>query len=316
LVVLSLFVLVNSEFVYTSSQALKHYKYHKLSNAVISEKKLSEPGEHQFTLTRPEGERTYFIWIPQSYDGSASFPLHISYHGLGDYCQDFGHSTGLLDLSETHNYLFAYPCGWPSLMGNAWNAGTCCLNPSTIDDVGFTRDMVDQISQNYKVQLDRVFVSGFSNGAMMAEILGCEAADLIKASASVAGVVELNPGNDEGLAKCTSDYATFNKYVSTVNIHGNLDLLVPWTGDAILGFPDIPTNFAQWGFRNGCEGKPIQTFQVGSFSNQRYVSCNDSSIVEVVLNNGGGHEWPFGQDFDSSNYIVAFFENVTATVTF
>jgi poly(3-hydroxybutyrate) depolymerase len=36
--------------------------------------------------------------------------------------------------------------------------------------------------ENFRVNQSRVYVAGFSNGAMMAEILGCEAADVFAVS--------------------------------------------------------------------------------------------------------------------------------------
>jgi poly(3-hydroxybutyrate) depolymerase len=268
------------------------------------------PGEHYFSLDRPEGTRYYYVWVPQSYANStANFPVHLSFHGLGDNCYDFGHATGLIDLSETHNYLYVYACGTDSLLGTAWNAGTCCMFPSAIDDVGFSRAIVAKMQQDFRVDTKNVFASGFSNGGMMAEILGCEAADFVKATASVAGVVELLPGNAQGLVTCTTDYAKFNKPVSTLNIHGTLDFVVPWTGDELLGFPPIPDDFAAWGKNNHCQGDPVTTWQAGSYSNQRYQTCDKGSVVEVVIHSGGGHSWPSDSNFDTASYVVAFFES-------
>jgi len=263
-----------------------------------------------FSLSRPEGTRYYYVWVPKSYSAQKASPILFAYHGLGDNCYDFGHSTGFIDLSETENFLFVYPCGTDGLIGTAWNAGTCCLNPSSIDDVAFSKSIIAQMDSSFKVDHSRIFASGFSNGAMMAEILGCEAPDFVRATASVAGVVELNPGNEQGLVKCTTDYQQFNKSVSTVNIHGTLDFVVPWTGDAVLGFPPIPDNFAAWGTRNNCQGDPVTTFTKGTFQNYRYENCSRNTIVEVVINYGGGHEWPSETDFDTSPYIVQFFESV------
>lgn len=42
-------------------------------------------------------------------------------------------------------------------------------------------------------------------------------------------------GNDSGLDKCDSAYASGNRTVSLLKVHGNADIVVPWTGDAILG---------------------------------------------------------------------------------
>src|SRR4051812_17011422 len=114
---------------------------------------------------------------------------------------------------------------------------------------------------------------------MFAETLACEASDLFSAVTSVSGVVELEPGNDGGLAACTSDYSKFNRSVSVLLIHGDGDLVVPWTGDAILGFPPVPTDFSDWSERNLCVGDPVQTFSSPPISNQVYQNCSRSTQI-------------------------------------
>jgi len=150
-------------------------------------------------------------------------------------------------------------------------------------------------------------VTGFSNGAMMAEILGCVAPDLFHATVSVSGIVELEPGNSQGETACDNAYANFTQKISTSNIHGDLDFLVPWTGDMILGFPDVPTNFADWSKRNLCSGSPVTTFSKGAYTESTYQSCEDGTTVRLVHHAGGGHQWPRDSDFDTPTYVVDFF---------
>jgi len=293
--------------------AKKHHK-HSVDHEGVSESMLRwkagvkvAAGQASYTIERPEGTRTFYVWVPKSYDGTKAFPVIFAFHGLGDNCLDFGPETGLQALSETQNFLYVYPCGYPGLIGNAWNAGTCCLNPSSIDDVALTRQMLQTMQTNYAVDAKRVFVTGFSNGAMMAEILGCEAADIFRATASVSGVVELNPGNSQGEIACDNAYKQGNHTVSTVNIHGDLDFVVPWTGDMILGFPDIPTNFKDWAERNDCVGDPVVTWSKAQYTEQTYLNCTQQTTVRLVKNEGGGHEWPSDSNFDTASYVVQFF---------
>jgi len=264
------------------------------------------PGQQQFNVDRPEGTRTFYVWVPTSYDASKPFPVIIAYHGLGDDCENFGDAVGLKQLSETENFLFAYPCGYPGLLGNAWNAGTCCnlIGPNDID---FTLDIVSTIKSNFNVDNTKVYATGFSNGAMMAEILGCVAPDIFHATVSVSGIVELEPGNAGGESACDTAYKNFTQKISTSNIHGDLDILVPWTGDALLGFPAVPTNFDDWAKRNGCQGDPVETFSKGAYTEQTYEQCTSGTTVRLVHHYGGGHEWPSDGDFDTATYVVNFF---------
>jgi len=118
----------------------------------------------------------------------------------------------------------------------------------------------------------------------------------------------LDPGNDEGEQNCDSQYAAFNKPVPVLHVHGNADVVVPYDGNEALGFPPVPTDFADWGKRNGCQGDAVNTFTKGPYSNQVYQTCNGSTTIELVTNDGGSHEWPIDDDFDTSTYIWSFFQ--------
>lgn len=266
------------------------------------------PGENEFTLQRPEGVRTYYVYIPKGYNGTVPLALHISLHGLGDTCLNYGHAVGFAELADLYeNFIYVYPCGYHGLLGNAWNAGTCCLSTFNIDDVQFMRDIVANAQSLWNINPDKIFASGFSNGAMMSEVLACQANDLFRAVASVSGCVELEPGNAKGLAVCDTDFKAANKNISVINIHGTLDPVVPYTGDPVLGFPAIPVDMQRWAERNGCANSTHQTLNTPPFTNAVYDGCPGDIHVELVTNAGGGHTWPQTSNFDTTNYIYNYF---------
>jgi len=147
---------------------------------------------------------------------------------------------------------------------------------------------------------------------MMTEILICKAADVFAGGASVSGCVELDPGNDGGLTACDQAYAAVNHSVPLLHIHGDADFVVPWTGDALLGFPPTPTDFARWGQRQGCQGAPVDSWTRGHYSSQVYNHCPNGITLELVKNDGGGHEWPIDQDFNTTDYMWQFFKTIIA----
>merc|ERR1712157_693818 len=133
-------------------------------------------------------------------------------------------------------------------MGNAWNSGTCCgfKQDSPTDDFAFTRTVLEQVQEKLCVDPNKIWASGFSNGAMMAEVLACKMNDVFSAAASVSGVVELQPGNGGGLTACDNAVKNRTKRTSVLNVHGDLDPMVPWQSDPIAGFPSIPDDFKRW----------------------------------------------------------------------
>jgi len=269
----------------------------------------------RFTVKRPEGERYYEVFIPTGYDNSKQVPLHLCFHGLNDNCMDMMDNSGLKQFAQQDGFIFVTPCGSIGELGIAWNSGTCCgfTEHSKTDDFEFTSIIVANITSELCIDKGRIFASGFSNGAMMASVIGCKLSDTFRAVASVSGVVEQRPGNQGGLTACDQNYTNATGRVSELNIHGTLDIVVPWDGDPLLGFPPIPEDFTRWSKRNKCTGTPVQTFHNGTFSNQVYQTCASSTQVELVKHAGGVHAWPRTKDFDTPTYIVEFFQRTSST---
>ena len=102
---------------------------------------------------------------------------------------------------------------------------------------------------------------------MLSQRVACEQQDnLFAAIASVAGVVELQPGGLTGIAECNATYATGKKRINVLEIHGYLDPIVPWNGDA--DYPSIPVNMQNWAARSLCPSPPVVTFNSSNFYNQ------------------------------------------------
>ena len=103
----------------------------------------------------------------------------------------------------------------------AWNAGNgCCGKPAeeNIDDVTYIRDAVAYLARKYGVDPKRIYVTGHSNGAMMAQLMLCTT-DVFSAGVTMSG-----PLNNA----VTSCPAAQGKRI--LAIHGELDAKVPLTG--------------------------------------------------------------------------------------
>jgi poly(3-hydroxybutyrate) depolymerase len=267
------------------------------------------PGEQTVvTVQRPEGPRYFIVYVPSTYNASMSSGLQFVWHGLNDNCYNFINATGFIPLAEAEGYILVAPCATIGLIGIAWNSGTCCgfLDEEHPNDMQFGRQIASTIKESLCINDEKVVTSGFSNGAFMSEVLGCESPDIFRGVVSVSGVVELRPGNDAAIARCSANITVSTKRPSVLLIHGDFDFVVPWTGDFLLGFPTVPDNAAGWTQRNGCTGNATQTLNIPDYTNQVWGSCNGWSqkpgSVELVRHHGGGHEWPEDQ-FDTTGYI-------------
>lgn len=274
-------------------------------------------------------KRNYHVVVPSSYDNSKPVPLHITYHGLNAPCTlPGGTYWNLKDEAEKRGYILVAPCGSngdgglgpggviPVSMGIGWNSGTCCgfSKNSTTDDFAFTREILKDVQSKLCVDPEAIWASGFSNGAMMSEVLACEMGDVFKAVASVSGVVELQPGNDGGLKACDAAVDGKTKRAAVVNVHGDLDPMVPWQSDPVAGFPAIPKDMQAWADRSGCKTGPETIFEQGKYTIQRWSDCMDDTQFDLVKNHGGSHSWPSDSIFDTTSYIHDFFYNASGMV--
>jgi len=267
------------------------------------------PGQQTVvTLSRPEGDRYYIVYIPTTYQANTATGLQLLFHGLNDNCYNFINATGFIPFAEAEGYIVVAPCATIGLLGIAWNSGTCCgfIDDQTPNDLEFARKVVESVSSKLCIDKNKVITSGFSNGAMMTQVLGCESPDIFRGLASVSGIVELRPGNGQGIARCSNNITKSTKRPSLLMIHGDFDFLVPWTGDELLGFPTVPDNLQGWLSRNSCVGNWTQTLNIKDYTNQVWTNCKgwgtSSGSVELVRHHGGGHEWPEDQ-FDATGYI-------------
>ncbi len=242
--------------------------------------------------------RSYHIQHPQDPDNK---PLVIVLHGHGGSSdQSLGMGLGKnpqkiwLDVAKEHQFLVVVPNGEPGIEGNrGWN--DCRLdapaNPTT-DDVTFIKSLLDDIASNYNHDVNKVYVAGVSNGAMMAQRLVEEIPEKIAAFASI---VNNRPGNS---ACVISD-----EPVSALYMNGTVDLLVPYEGGQIASDRGLvistDQSIAHWVQRNQTDLSPtIELFEdINTNDNstvEKYTYDNGLNNTQVILYKviGGGHTEP------------------------
>ncbi|KAF8291145.1 hypothetical protein TcYC6_0123830 [Trypanosoma cruzi] len=299
------------------------------------------------------GERRFVLYVPDSYmqNGNSTAALQLYFHGLNDQCDRFLNAINVIEHAKKTGFVLASLCGSEGAIGTAWNAGTCCgfFSEKQPDDFDFAEKVVESVSASLGVHFTRVMAVGFSNGAMMAEGLGCRKPKLIRAVVSVGGVVVLRPGNEAGLNECSRALRTDNEEgyrPSVLMVHGNLDVVVPMDGDRFLGFPPLDANLRSWAESNGCKKAP-KTLNTSNYETRVYTDCTSvsdefdsrmksywiraksaikeglngqkissarQSIVEFVLALQEGHSWPSDKEFSTTEHIFDFAQRVFFSV--
>jgi polyhydroxybutyrate depolymerase len=221
-------------------------------------------------------------------------PLVLVLHGGGGNAANAERMTGFTEKARKEGFIVVYPEGSGSLKTSllTWNAGHCCgyAMKHAVDDVGFIRALIDDLSRRYPVDPKRIHVTGMSNGGMMTHRLGIELSDRL---ASIAPVV----------ATVFGDEKKPRRPVSALMINGMLDENVPHKGgtpggrgaQAWDGTPARPA-LAQaefWAAADGCSTERLREDTV-AWRYWRY-RCPSGGAVELYLLKDNGHAWPGGQ---------------------
>lgn len=226
-------------------------------------------------------DRVYHLYRPSSIPQGVRAPLVVMLHGGYGSGMQAERSYGWDEEADRAHFIVAYPDGYR----RSWNAGMCC-GPSesqNVDDVGFIAAMVRQIERTQNADPNRVYVTGMSNGAMMAYRLACEAPFAIAGVGSVAGTLDM--------ASCAHPQRT-----KVMEIHGLVDRHVPFAGGVGINrpqaqpFPSVPWTLAAWQRVNGCSAH-VASRSSGVVTTKRW-ACARGTDVELITIANAGHEWP------------------------
>jgi polyhydroxybutyrate depolymerase len=151
------------------------------------------PGNYGLTLGPDGDQRKVILHIPPAYDKSSKLPLVIVLHGGGGSAEQVQRQSQMDRYADQFGFVVAYPNGSGRLEDAifTWNSGHCCgyALEHNVDDVGFLIALIDSLNKQYAIDPNRVYVTGMSNGAMMAYRTGAELADKIAGIAPVAGTI-------------------------------------------------------------------------------------------------------------------------------
>lgn len=254
------------------------------------------PGTAVRAVSTPDGARQFVLHVPAApprrFRFSRPYPLLLLLHGSNSDGATIERESGMDSLAERYHVVVAYPDGARSILGRVtadWNAGECCgyAQHRQIDDVGFLRAIVEDVSRRLPIDQRRIYVGGFSDGGRMAYRAACELADRVAAIAVVSGSLKV--------AGCHP-----MRPVPLIAIHGTADDNVSYD-DAVpdsvaVAGPDgagtTPPSLRYWARLADCR----------TFAEQRIAShvrrgtfgrCAGSAITLLTVD-GGTHGWPDG----------------------
>jgi polyhydroxybutyrate depolymerase len=268
--------------------------------AAESDGKLSA-GDFTRTVSVGDLQRRYRVHVPAKYNASKPTPLIIAYHGGGGNPESMVRLSGLNEKSEQAGFMVVYPFGTGRLEDHmlTFNGGECCgyAMQNKIDDVAFTRALLDDLAAVTNLDANRVYATGLSNGGIMSHYVASELSDRIAAIAPVGGPLMMEACHPQ-------------RAVSVIHFHGTGDEFAPFKGGfgkgalgraGITEFRSVEHTIQSWVKANGCKPEPeiiaLPDKADDGMKCTRKTWSGGKQGGEVVLIEieNGGHTWP-GKD--------------------
>lgn len=225
---------------------------------------------------------------------------------------------GFNRISEQNNFIVAYPEGLNKYWNDAREDSISLTHYEDIDDVGFIDKTIQFALDSFRVDPERIFVTGLSDGGLMAFRLASELPlGRIKGIATVAASITLDQ-----LVEYNVDTT-----LSIMVINGTRDPILPYEGGQIIideqekgSVLPIGDAISFWLKENGCAEKYSyrdisnrDTFDETRSEKFIYTDCaNGNKIVFIKVNNGG-HTWPGGRQYDGKKDIGKTSRDFSAT---
>ena len=200
------------------SDFLKWLFAQRLLNNQAAPESESEKTEVPFTFltfNHGETERRYLIHLPK--DLSDNAPLVFLLHGYRGDARGYM-ELGMNRVADANGFAVCYPQGEKDRRGIPhWNAR---LKISKVDDIGFLSALAVRLQATHKLDPNKTFTCGISNGGFMSYTLVAEKPDVFKAAASVIGT----------MSGYTWEHRDQIKPVSILQISGHADEVIPYDG--------------------------------------------------------------------------------------
>ena len=236
---------------------------------------VGHPYKAVVTVETASGDRTFRVFVPTLLTGPA--PTLVA---MGGYAQ-VGESESYMRwerIATARHFVVVYPRG----EALSYNAGRCCGLAASrgVDDSAALIRMLQVENDLYPQNPSRLYLTGFSNGGMMAYRFACEHPELVAAIGVVAAAYVARP-----LCMPTQP-------VPAMHIHGLLDRTVPYRGTAWssllrTSLPSVPQTNQVFAHVDYWAGVPYRNVELRSL----------------------GHAWPHlggAGNYDASGALANF----------
>lgn len=174
----------------------------------LSDYSLDQGGQTQVAEVQVGGtQRPYIVGLPEDYDPDHAYPVHIVFHALTG-TMDHAYGLKVEDRWDEPVIVLA-PQGQPYHSGgHSWS-----WSDAEGPDHQYVQAMIEAVGQHACIDTERVFASGTSNGAYMANAVAC-VSGLVRGMGASAGGMPISA------TSCVKPTTAFL-------MHGTADTVVP-----------------------------------------------------------------------------------------
>lgn len=219
-------------------------------------------------VTRTLGSRTYDVVVPAGLAAS-EVPLLVTLHGAGSNPTVDEYSKQWAPFAAAHGFIVAYPQARGFPQSGVWDPYS-----ASSPDVGFLREVVADVSARWCVDAHRVYVDGWSNGAVMSQRMACSAADLFAAATSYGGGTPT-----------VSGFATPCQPSRPISVG-------LFAGQFDFTYAGLAQNTAEWEAIDACASPPAHTTDAYG-ATDTYACAGGAQVLSRVVSNTS-HNWPSG----------------------
>ena len=235
-------------------------------------------------------ERMFRLSVPSS-DVGTKLALIIAFHGGGGSEEDFQQQNQFDQLGEQQKFIMAYAIAESdrSSAQGEWYLNTAATSR---DDNDFTEAIVDELSNSYCIDEDRLYAIGYSLGSMYTYEVACQLNDRFAAVASFAGTMPINPETCE-----------LNGNIAVMHIHGKLDYIIDYDDDwdwkdgehdGVGTMSNIPGMIDFWAEKSNCQNDNTHShlFDGDEVEHIVHSDCDGDVRIEHYGMEAQEHTWP------------------------
>ena len=240
-----------------------------------------------------------FVYIPTTV--KANPPILVVVHWCGGSADAIYAGTQYAALADQYGYIIVYP--------STTNFGSCfdVSSPQALTHGGGSdpvaiMSMVTYAAQHYNGDMNQVYVTGISSGAMMTNVLLGDYPDVFKAGAAFAGVPFACMATTDGtvwnatcppgqMIKTPQEWGDLVR-AAYPGYNGPRPRMQLWhgTADTALAYPNFGEEIKQWTNVLGASQTPVSTdFPQASWTRTRYANSAGAVVVEAISEQGATH---------------------------